>query len=464
MKAQKVEEAKVAGATADRQAAVAQEHDDDARLAYADYLEQRKAAQERHDQALQKYIAAGQLVDPRSKMTGGERVKASLYRFFSGLAGPEASKRAMDDLNQRWQNDLALQKARIDQLKDNYVTARTGLQDVEAGRRALKSEAEAFYEARLTMAERQGRAQLAHMGVPKAEIEGDQLILKLKAERAKARAEAAKDADAHALNQARINWMNARAAKAKKAAGGGGGGGGGAAPDADAQLARYAIENQGDIGGLYSLASKLGVPRKDRQKMIGAVVTQTKPTEAQAKDAKQAKVGLNAIEEIERSGYKPTREEIQKWINNQRLTAQAAEHGPKGGLLTLGQWANLVPQSEVEGLSDEAKRYFANVRRYIEPIARSQSGAAISQTEWENFFNQYGPNSSGGMDAARRYLQATGSGSGVAGRSLAAESGKAGAGAAGPPAGSKQGKLSDGSVAYRYPDGTVHRADGSLVK
>lgn len=101
-----------------------------------------------------------------------------------------------------------------------------------------------------------------------------------------------------------------------------------------------------------------------------------------------------------------------------------------GTAMAVGQHFGAVPQSETEGLSPRAAEYFANIRRVMEPIARKASGAAISSTEWTNFFNQYGPNSKGGLAAARKDLEDQARLSGVAGRQVGAIQPKAEAPAA----------------------------------
>lgn len=200
---------------------------------------------------------------------------------------------------------------------------------------------------------------------------------------------------------------------------------GGTDPQTMAALAEYALANPGDQPGLYREASRLGA--KAPSKAVSTITSTTKPTESQAKDAKQAAIGLRAIDNIQRSNYVPDRATIQKWLDNQRDVYQATQAGEGGGISGfIGskvaggmQSAGLMAQSEVEGLSPQAADYFANVRRFMETIGRAQSGAAISQSEWTNFFNQYGPNSPGGLEAARKYMGDQLRASGVGGRSIA---------------------------------------------
>lgn len=182
-------------------------------------------------------------------------------------------------------------------------------------------------------------------------------------------------------------------------------------PAVGAAIARHLTENPGDIEGAYRVAQQVG--SQAPTKTVGAVRTQVQPTESQAKDARQAAIGQRALNDIAESGYQPTHEDIQKWLNNQKWVDRAQRAGGGtgigsiigGGIAGLAQGAGAIPQSETEGLDPKAANYFANVRRYMETIGRAQSGAAISPTEWQNFFNQYGPNSPGGGAAARKYME-----------------------------------------------------------
>ncbi len=150
------------------------------------------------------------------------------------------------------------------------------------------------------------------------------------------------------------------------------------------------------------------------------VITNSKGTEGQNKSAEQSASGLRALDAIEKSGYQPSKAAIQKWLDNQRLIEKAGQGGVVGGAMAIGQHFGAVPQSETEGLTPQAAEYFANIRRVMEPIARKASGAAITSSEWTNFFNQYGPNSKGGLGAARKDLEDQSRLSGVAGRQLEA--------------------------------------------
>ena len=428
-----VEKAKINAATADRMAADAQAADEDARIERAEYLQRRQDAERDLADRVKAYEAGNKIVDPRSRTNG---VKSTLAVIFGGLGaglsaagGGSSRNEGLAALTKKWDDDTEIQKANIAALRDNAIMARTRLEDVDAGRRTMLRDADARLLAKYNLALKQGEAQLKAQGANQAQIDADGRIVKLRAGLAAAKLQAQKDEDAHLLNQARIARLNAQAARDQRKAKGGGGGGGGSTGGAD--VAEYLIQNPGDIPGAKRLAAQKGVGSKEFDK----IVNQTKPTESQAKDAKQAAVGMRAVDAIEKSGYTPSRDDIQKWLNNQRQVYQAAKAGEGGGIggllggLAAGsaQKHGLMAQSEVEGLPEDAQAYFANVRRFMETIGRAQSGAAISPTEWQNFFNQYGPNSAGGLAAAKQYLQDQARASGVAGRSLNAQP------AGGPP-------------------------------
>lgn len=410
-----VEKAKIDAQTADRQAEDARQADMDARLAQADYLEKRQQLESDLDDKIKAFSDA--------KFTGHSAPgwKGKLSVIFGGLgaafrsAGGDNSggNAGLSALTKKWQDETELQKANIGLLKDQAIMARTRLADADEGRRLMARDADARLIGRYNLAIKQGESQLKARGVPQAQINADGRIVSLQQAKAAAEAKARAADDAHALNVARINALNAKATRDQRKAKGGGGGGGGGAAGAD--VAQYLIDNPGDIPGAKRLAAQRGVGSKEFDK----IVNQTKPTESQAKDAKQSAVGLRAVESIEKSGYTPSKEDVQKWLNNSRLVHLADSGGVAGAGATIGQTMGLLPQSEVDGLSDQAKEYFGNVRRFMETIGRAQSGAAISPSEWTNFFNQYGPNSQGGLAAARKYLEDQARSSGVAGRQVA---------------------------------------------
>lgn len=428
--------AEVDAARADREASIARERDEDLKIAHADYLQNRAAAEADLNQRVAKAERA-MLVDPRSRGISGKETLAVIFgglgAGLSAAGGGSGVNRGLEALTKKWDDDLAIQKANIGLLKDSVVMARTRLQDVDAGKRVLEQSANAATLAKFNSAIKQGEAQLRHLGVPQAAIDADKRLVDLKLKRDQLAAEAQKNADAHALALARQRYLDARAGRAK--AGKTGAVGAGGASDKNAQLSQYLLNNPGDIPGVHRLAAQI----KADPKQVAAVINQVKPTESQAKAAGHGTTGLRAVDALEGSKYTPSEEHVQKWLNNQRDVYQAVKAGEGGGVMGLIgakaagglQSVGAMAKSEVEGLPKEAQEYFANVRRLMEPLGRAASGAAISASEWTNFFNQYGPQSAGGFAAARRDLSDTLKLSGVAGRSLQSGDGPAKAPTAG---------------------------------
>jgi len=222
--------AAINAATAQRMANEAQAADEEARLERADYLQRRQDAEKDLDARIKQYEQA-RLVNPREHVS----TKSRLAVIFGGLGaalrsagGGSSENRALDQLQKQWDDDTAIQKANIATLRDTAVMARTRLEDVDTGRRQMLRDADARLLAKYNLALKQGEAQLKSQGASQAEIDADGRIVKLRAAQAAAKIQAQKDADTHALNQARIARLNAQAARdQRKAKGGGGGGGGG---------------------------------------------------------------------------------------------------------------------------------------------------------------------------------------------------------------------------------------------
>jgi len=433
--------AKIEAETANQMAQAAKEADQEAALTQADYLQRRQQAEGELDARVKAYEST-KLTDPRENTNG---LKATLAVIFGGLGaafrsagGGSSNNDAVDVLMKRWDDDTAIQKANIAALRDQSVMARTRVADIDEGRRRMQRDADARLVAKYNTALKQGEAQLKNQGVPQAQIDADKRMLQLKEGRMKAEVQARKDEDAHALAQAhaaallrgratstdsaaKTRLMNARAELLEKKAKGGGKGGGAAHAEVGAEVAQYLIDHPGDTPG----ARRLAAGRVDG-KEFDKIVNQTKSTESQNKGAEFGQAGIRAVGALEKSKYVPTDADTQRWLNNQRDVYQAREAGGGGGISgLLGakaagglQSLGMMAKSEVDGLSPDGQLYFANVRRLMEPLGRAKSGAAISQGEWVNFFNQYGPQSSGGYAAARKDLEDSLKLSGVAGRSI----------------------------------------------
>jgi hypothetical protein len=237
--------ATIAQQQADREAAIAKEHEDDARLAYADYLERRQKAQDNLAAKIQRFEEQGRIVDPRQHT---DMTKARLSVIFGGLGsafrsagGGEAGNHALSQLQQKWGDDLERQKANIGLLKDSVVTARAGVKDVDEARAELEQAANAKTLAQYNSAIKQGERQLKALGFSQADIDADKRIQSLVAGRAKVAADAQKARDAHDLNQAKT------ALYLRKAGRGGAGGGGVSAKEQRAQRKEARDERRLDV-------------------------------------------------------------------------------------------------------------------------------------------------------------------------------------------------------------------------
>lgn len=176
--------------------------------------------------------------------------------------------------------------------------------------------------------------------------------------------------------------------------------------DAEATLAGMAANPATSAEDLRKFAGQNAIHFDRAEKIITNAHSQESTTGAQTKDAQQASMGLRAVQAIKASGYKPTHDDIQKWIDNQRQV-ENARGWSKSGLIGsmaagLGQGSGAMAQSEFEGMSPAAKDYFSNVDRYMEVTGRKQSGSAINMGEWDKFYGQFGPSSPGGLDAAEQ--------------------------------------------------------------
>ena len=181
-----------------RKAEIAQQKAEDDRLINAEATQRSKAASDRFD----KHMAAFEqqkLIDPRAHVS----TKSKLSVIFGALGGSKGSNVGLDMLQQKWKDDLALQKSNIDLAHDGVIMARTGVQDAREGRREMQLAADARYVAQLNSAIKQGELQLKKLGVPAIDIDNDKRLLSLKADRVKALAAARKAQDEHDLAQAR---------------------------------------------------------------------------------------------------------------------------------------------------------------------------------------------------------------------------------------------------------------------
>lgn len=402
-----------------------------------------KRIQERTAQANADYndYKAFGIKDPQASDSFATRIlkaiAVGLGGYAAGING--GSNTALQIIQQANADNIARQKAQQEKL---FQIAQRSGKDVEEakkerddGFRQLDLKHSALLESSAAML----RSELARLGIPQAQIDANKDVQKIEQESLAIRERTLGGIRDDETSLARADI--AAAARAKKAKGAGGGGTG---LDASAKLAQYAQENPGDNPGLYTLAAKMGLGGKAGQKAVSDAINQNKVNEGAGKEAGQGKVALRAIDAIEKSGYTPSRDDIQKWMANQRDVARASSMAEGkgvtgalgGGLANLAQSKGILAQNEFDGLKPAAKEYFTNVRRYMETIGRVQSGAAISASEWQNFYGQYGPQSQGGLEAARQFARDRFRMSGVAGRVLdAGDKGGAVPGAAVPGGG-----------------------------
>jgi len=390
-----------------------------------------KRIQERQKQANDDYEAfkAFGIKDPQASDNFATRILKAIAVGMGGYAagingGPNTALQIITEANKE---NIARQKAQQEKL---FQVATKSGKDVE---QATKERDDAFkqldlkHAALLDSSAAMLREQLAKLGVPQAQINTNADVQKIEqaalAERERTLA-GIRD-DETRLAQADISAA-ARAAAAAARKPKGGGGGPGPSLDTSSQLADYVQQHPGDTPGLYTYAAKLGLSGKAGQKAVADALKQNKVEAGESDKATKAASAIRAIDNIEKMKYTPSRDEVQKWINNQRQVEQAQEMGKGGGakaviggLVSGGlQSVGALAQNEFDGLSPRARMYFTNVRRYMENIGRTASGAAISQGEWNNFYGQYGPQSEGGLAAAREQVRDQFKLTGTAGRVL----------------------------------------------
>lgn len=221
-----VERAKVNAGVSDQQLKAAQLADEDARLERADYLQRRQDAEKDLAERTKRYEAM-KFQDPRQKTKG---FKSTLAVIFGGLGaayrsagGGDAHNTALAALQKKWDDDAEIQRANIAAAKDSVVQARTRIDNIDEGRRIMTRDADAQLLSKYNLALKQGEAQLKNQGVNQAGIDADARIQQLRVGQAAAAARARKDEDEHALNQAKINRLNAQAMRDQRKAAGGGG-------------------------------------------------------------------------------------------------------------------------------------------------------------------------------------------------------------------------------------------------
>lgn len=238
---------------AQQQSEAARQHNMDMRLAYADYLERRQAAEQNLDRKV-KELDAAKLEDPRKQDVWKNRIAVIFGGLGAGLAG--GSNQGLEAVQKKWHDQTEMQKVNIGLLQDRVAMARTGVKDADLARRELNDAANAQLISNYNTAIKQGELQLKKLGIPAAEIAQDERLQKLQQGKAAAIALARKQNDEHELAQSLIKL---RAAQASKAARKGSGGGGGNAA-AEAILTKMA-ESGASLGEITDKAAALKVPK-----------------------------------------------------------------------------------------------------------------------------------------------------------------------------------------------------------
>jgi hypothetical protein len=386
-----------------------------------------KSRQEQANADYQAYKDFG-IKDPQADDKFGTRILKAIVigmgQYASGIGGgPNVALNMIQEANRE---NINRQKAQQEKL---FQAAQRSDKDV-AGARAERDDAfkqlDLKHAALLESSAAILRKELARIGVPQAQVDANKEIQTIEREALGIRERTLQSIRDDETNLAKADIL--AAGRRGRGTGAGGGGGDPKLAEDRAKLAEYAVANPQDSAGLRRLAAKLD-PRLG-EKDISTALNQNKIPEGAQGTATKAKAALDAIDRIDKMGYTPSRQDIQTWLNNQRQVAAAEEAGKKGGAGGLigsyvagkAQGAGILAQNEYDGLSPRARLYFTNVRQYMENIGREASGAAISQGEWNNFYGQYGPQSEGGLAAARENIRNRFKLTGAAGRSLEAPS------------------------------------------
>lgn len=204
------QQAQIQADVADQQAEHAAQANMDARLAYADYLERRKVAEQNLDRRI-KELDAAKFTDPRKEDVWKNRIAVIFGALGAGQAG--GSNTALEAVQKKWHDNAERQKANIALLQDNVAIARTGIKDANEARQSLVDAANAQLLSNYNVAIKQGERQLKKLGVPAADIAQDQRLQKLQLDRAAAKALADKQRDEHELKRSQIELNKARAAR-----------------------------------------------------------------------------------------------------------------------------------------------------------------------------------------------------------------------------------------------------------
>lgn len=391
--------------------------------------QQRKLIEERQhrDEAeYAKYREMG-LKDPDAGKGFLNRVGAALAIGLGqySAAMNHTENQAARIFEQARRENLELQKANIEKQREASIRAGKDVEQAKAEAAEALHNLQIKNVAQIDAFRAKFAAESERMGIPAARIQASKTMQELERQALEARE---KHLESTRTFSRDLTPKELRAGKG----GGGGGGAGGGSLSAREKLNEYATRNPGDSAGLYRLAGTLGFKSdKDAVSAVTDAIKNSKAPEGQQKHAAAGATmlrGISTLEKLHAKGYQPTEKDWLKWQKNQddvQLSKANAEKGNRAGaMFERGlQTVGLSAKTEYDGLSDDTRAYFENVKRILESVGREQSGAAISRNEWDNFGGQYGLQASGGLAAAKEYARDRMTLSGVAGRQVEAAGG-----------------------------------------
>lgn len=227
------------------------------------------------------------------------------------------------------ESDLNEQKAHLQRLSDNVVTARTGISDATEARRQMLSDIDLRGEAVYKRLEAVAKARLAALGMKAPEIEQHQAVLALKAARAQKQA----DYVAPAWESIHSTWENTH---------------------------------------------KSGVEETHRV----PTATGKGPTESQAKTADLSAGMLNELKTIE--SLPPLSQDALAKVQSNELSSNAADSatGLTGVVgAKIGRAVGIIPKTKYDGLSPESQRSMNAWDSLVELRARQLTGAGMPNSE-----------------------------------------------------------------------------------
>lgn len=416
----------------------------------------------------EKYRSMG-IKDPDADQSFGNRLLAAiaigLGQYSAAMTGGKNT--ALEIIQGATARNIQRQKDEIALAERKAQGSRENVEGLQKNFDRDMKQLDLKHAALLESAAARWKQELARIGVPQAQIEGNKNIQTLEAEALQKRQgvlQGIRD-DETSLAKAEIAANATKAAAGIRAAarGAGGAGGGKAGPGgmgALGELQAFLVAHPGDNEGAYKEAERLGI--KD-PKLVKEAIAQNKGDEGQRKNATSSATMLRSIrgiEDIQAKKFAPSSKDWVTWQKNQddvKIASGQAEKGSVLGSLAArgAQGVGALAKTEYEGLSPQAASYFGYVKRILESVGREQSGAAISRNEWDNFGGQYGLQAPGGLDAAKEYARDRMTLSGVAGRQLDAAGAVPKDSRGGGPTVVETRRTKSGKILEKLSDGTI---------